>query len=52
MSFADIGRFLRNTQLSGARADGTALSVADRDAAEQVRLRRHRPAAGLCPFAA
>ena len=51
MSFADIGRFIRNTRLSGARTDRTALSVADRDAAEQVRLRRHRPAAGLCPFA-
>lgn len=52
MSFADIGRFLWNTQISGAGADRTALSVADRDARRQARPRRHCPAAGLCPFAA
>ncbi|MPM05854.1 hypothetical protein SDC9_52149 [bioreactor metagenome] len=52
MSFADIGRFIRNTRLSGAETEAAVRSVADRDAAEQVRLRRHRPAAGLCPFAA
>ncbi|RBP79529.1 hypothetical protein DFO80_14410 [Rhodobacter sp. 140A] len=52
MAVADIGRFIRNARFLRAKTEAAVRSVADRDAAEQVRLRRHRPAAGLCPFAA
>jgi len=51
MAVADIGRFIRNAQFSRAETETAVLSAADREAAEHVRLRRHRPTAGLCPFA-
>lgn len=51
MTVAEIGCFIRNARFSSAETEAAVRSVADREAVEQVRLRRRRLAAGLCPFA-